>query len=248
MTLRRIDLNADLGEGGGSDAAILEVVTSASVACGFHAGDPFLMRRTCEAALVAGVRFGAHPSYRDREGFGRRDMEVDPEVLSADIAYQVGAFQGIAALAGGTMAFVKAHGALYNRAAADASVADALLRGLRYCRVPALLTLANSPLQGWASGAGLAVYAEAFADRRYRADGTLSSRRDAGAVIEDPEEIAARAVSIATENNVEASDGSLVPVVADSICVHGDSPDALRCAAAVRAALEAAGVVLEAFV
>lgn len=245
MTIGPIDLNADLGEGGDGDAAILEVVTSASIACGFHAGDPALMLRTCRTAAAAGVRVGAHPSYPDREGFGRRDMDVDPEELSAGVSYQVGALEAVAGLAGTAVGFVKAHGALYNRAARDPGVGAALIAAVGN---RPLLVLAHSPLAELARRAGVSVFAEAFADRRYRADGSLAPRSEPGAVLEDAEEVAAQAVAIATGTPIEASDGGRLTVRCDSICVHGDSPGAVQSARSVRAALEREGVTLAAFV
>ena len=245
MTSGSIDLNADLGEGGDGDAAILDVVTSASIACGFHAGDPALMLRTSRAARAAGVRIGAHPSYPDREGFGRRDMEVDPEELSAAIAYQIGALEGLAALGSASVAFVKAHGALYNRAAHDPAVARALIAA---AGGRPLLVLAHSSLADRARDSGLAVYSEAFADRRYQPDGTLAPRSMAGAVLEDPEEIAAQAVALATGTAVETTDGGGLTVDCQSICVHGDSPGGVRAARTARSALEREGVTLAAFV
>ena len=244
MTIGPIDLNADLGEGGQGDAAILEVVTSASIACGFHAGDPGLMLRTCRAAAAAGVRVGAHPSYLDREGFGRRDVEVAPEELSAAISYQVGALESLAAMAGTSVGFVKAHGALYNRAARDPVVGNALLAAAG--RRP-LLVLAHSHLVGLATEAGVTVFAEGFADRRYRADGSLAPRSEPGAVLDDPDEVADQAVAIATGAALETTDGAILTVRCDSICVHGDSPRAVQSARAVRAALEREGVTLAAF-
>jgi UPF0271 protein len=240
-----IDLNADLGEGGDGDAAILEVVTSASIACGFHAGDPVLMLHTCRAARAAGVRIGAHPSYLDRDGFGRRDMEVDPDELSASIAYQVGALEGLAGQARTSVAFVKAHGALYNRAARDPDVGRALIDGAGQ---RPLLVLAHSPLADLVLSSGRPVYREAFADRRYQADGALTPRSRPGAVLEDPEEVAAQAVAIATGVPIDTAEGGQLTVRCDSICLHGDSPGAVQAARSVRAALDREGVTLAAFV
>ncbi|MHB1923446.1 MAG: LamB/YcsF family protein [Acidimicrobiales bacterium] len=241
-----IDLNADLGEEGPSDAEILRLVSSASVACGFHAGGPRLMRDTCAEAARLGVRVGAHPSYADREGFGRRDIERDPVSLAADVAYQVGALQAVAASASAAVTFIKPHGALYNRAAWDRPVATAVLDAAARVGLP-LLVLANSDLQGWAAQVGAPCFGEAFADRVYTAGGALVPRLEAGSVIEDPEVAAAQAVRIATTGTALAVDGSVVAVRADSICIHGDSARALETARAVREALTGAGVDIRAF-
>ncbi|MHB1446903.1 MAG: LamB/YcsF family protein [Acidimicrobiales bacterium] len=242
-----IDLNADLGEEGPSDAEILRVVTSASVACGFHAGGPRLMRDTCMTAARLGVRVGAHPSYPDREGFGRHHIDRDPVSLAADIAYQVGALREVAASVGVAVTHVKLHGALYNRAAWDRPVAEAVLSSVGLSGLP-LLVLANSELQRWAAEAGVACFAEAFADRAYTSTGSLAPRAEAGAVIEDPDAAAAQAVRIATTGTALAAGAAVVQVRADSICIHGDSAQALATARAVRRALADAGVDLRAFV
>lgn len=243
-----IDLNADLGEGGLVDDALMEVVSSASIACGFHAGGPELMAHTCRQAVAHGVSIGAHPSYDDREGFGRRDVDVDPEDLVAQIAYQVGALRSVAELCGGRLGFVKAHGALYNRAAADPRVGGALLSAVASLRprVP-LLGLAGSELSAWAGKHGVDLRHEAFADRAYLPDGRLAPRSEPDSVMVDPSEVAARAVAIATSGTVTSRDGAIVEVRADSICVHGDTPGALVLARAVRDALESAGVAIRSF-
>ena len=242
-----IDLNADLGEEGPSDAEILRVVTSASIACGFHAGGPRLMLDTCMQAARLGVRVGAHPSYPDREGFGRRDIELDPVSLAADIAYQVGALREVAASVGVAVGYVKLHGALYNRAVWDRPVAEAVLASVGLSGLP-LLVLANSDLERWAAEAGVAHFAEAFADRAYTSTGWLAPRAEGGAVIEDPDTAAAQAVRIATTGTALTGDGAVVQVRADSICVHGDSARAQETARAVCRALVGAGMDLRAFV
>ncbi|MBG0812713.1 LamB/YcsF family protein [Planomonospora sp. ID82291] len=248
-----IDLNADLGEGYGiwrlgDDEALLDVVTSANVACGFHAGDPLTIRRTCEAAVARGVRIGAQVSYRDLAGFGRREMEVDPEELRAEVLYQLAAVDGVARAVGGRVSYVKPHGALYNRACRDLEQAEAVAAAVAdYDRGLPVLTLPGSAVHGAAARHGLVAVAEAFADRAYTAAGALVPRRSPGAVIHDPDAVAARAVRMATARAVVAADGSEVPVDARSICVHGDTPGAVRLARAVRDALVAAGVALEAF-
>lgn len=248
-----IDLNADLGEGFGAwtmadDAALLAVVTSASVACGFHAGDPPTMRRVCETAAQAGVRIGAHVSYRDLAGFGRRDLAVDPAELRDEVTYQIGALNGMARAAGTRVAYVKAHGALYNRAAHDPVHARALIEGIvAFGGDLPVLGQPGSVLLELAAGAGLRGVTEAFPDRAYTNDGRLAPRRQPGAVLHDPEMVAARAVALATDQRVTATDGSAVSVPARSLCLHGDTPGAVELARRTRAALLAAGVRLAPF-
>ncbi len=248
-----IDLNADLGEGFGhwrltDDEHLLSVVTSANVACGFHAGDPAIMRRVCDLAAERGVRIGAQVSYRDLAGFGRRSMDVPPAELAAEVAYQIGALEVFARAAGSRVAYVKPHGALYNRVVHDeeqaaAVVAGALLAG----EGRAVLGLPGSRLLAAAEEAGLPVVTEAFADRAYTARATLVPRGTAGAVVSDPDAVVARAVSMALDGTVVAASGEAVPVGAGSLCVHGDTPGAVELARRVRAALEAAGVRVAAF-
>ncbi|MER5321821.1 LamB/YcsF family protein [Streptosporangium roseum] len=248
-----IDLNADLGEGFGiwrlgDDMALLDVVTSANIACGFHAGDPLTIRRTCAAAVDRGVMIGAQVSYRDLAGFGRREMEVDPEELCAEVLYQLAAVDGIARAMGGRVSYVKPHGALYNRICRDPEQADAVVEAVAdYDRDLPLLTLPGSAVHEIAAREGVATVTEAFADRAYTAAGTLLPRRSPGAVLHDPAAVAARAVRMATARTVTAVDGSEVPVDVRSICVHGDTPDAVLLARAVRDGLIAAGVTLKAF-
>ena len=248
-----IDLNADLGEGFGvwtlgDDEALLGVVTSANVACGFHAGDPTIMRRVCQQAVDRGVVIGAQVGYRDLAGFGRRAMDVDPAELVNDLIYQIGALDGFARVAGDRVRYVKPHGALYNVAASSTDQAAAVVEAVR-CYDPALpvLGLAGSVLVDQAERAGLAVVPEAFADRAYTPEGRLVSRRVAGAVVHDAEVVAARSVQIATGRTVRATDGSVVAVAARSICVHGDTPGAVAIAQRVRRSLVDAGVVLRPF-
>jgi UPF0271 protein len=248
----RIDLNADVGEGlgpwpMGDDAALVPLVTSVNVACGAHAGDPLTIERTVRLAADHGVAVGAHPGYPDLVGFGRRDLAMAPDELEASIVYQVGAVAAFAADAGVPLRHVKAHGALYNAAARDASLAAVVARAV--CRVSpslVLVGLAGSSLVEAGRAAGLPTAAEAFADRAYEADGSLRSRRLAGAVHEDPAVVAAQAVSIVREGRVTAHDGTAVEVRADTICIHGDSPGAVAFARAAREALEAAGVTVAA--
>jgi len=248
-----LDLNSDLGEGYGrwalgDDAALLEVVTSANVACGFHAGDPATIDRTVRAAVERGVSIGAQVSYPDLAGFGRREMDVAPADLTADVLYQLGALEAFARAAGSRVRYVKPHGALYNRIARDPVQAAAVVEAVRrYDPALPLLTLPGSAAMDAAREAGVPAVAEGFADRAYTADGRLVSRREPGAVLHDPERVAARALVMATEHRVEAVDGTQVAVEVRSLCVHGDTPGAVDLARQVRAALEQAGVVLEPF-
>ncbi|MGH9125061.1 MAG: LamB/YcsF family protein [Acidimicrobiales bacterium] len=248
-----VDLNADLGEGFGAwsmgdDDALLALVTSASVACGFHAGDPPTMRRVCEVAVRAGVRIGAHVSYRDLAGFGRRDLAVDPAELRDEVTYQIGALDGMARAAGTRVAYVKAHGALYNRAVHDLEHARAVIEGIvAFGGDLPVLGQPGSVLLELATGAGLLGVTEAFPDRGYRSDGRLAPRREPGGVLRDPSAVAARAVELATHHRVTAADGSTVAVAARSLCLHGDTAGAVELARRTRAALVAAGVTLAPF-
>lgn len=245
-----MDLNADLGEGlgpwaMGDDQALLGVVSSANVACGFHAGDALTMRTVCAAAAAAGVSVGAHVAYRDLHGFGRRFMEVPSDELAADVLYQLAALDGIARTEGAHVAYLKPHGALYNaivtheqQAAAVVAAAAAFRAGLPVYGLPGSVWL------GLAAEAGLRPVAESFADRGYAADGSLVPRSHPGAVLHDPDVIARRVVRLATQGTVDAVDGSTVRVSPDSVCVHGDTPGAVAIARSVRAALEGAGVAV----
>jgi UPF0271 protein len=248
-----IDLNADLGEGFGrwtltEDDALLDVVTSANVACGFHAGDPSIMRRVCERAAERGVRIGAQVSYRDLAGFGRRAIDVPPEELADEVTYQIGALDVFARTAGSRVAYVKPHGALYNRVVHDEDQAAAVIAGIRRAD-PALpvLGLPGSALHRAAAVAGSPIVTEAFADRSYTAAGTLVSRREPGAVLHDEEEVVARSVRLVCESAVVAITGQRVPVDARSLCVHGDTPSAARLARRIRTALSEAGAVVRPF-
>ncbi|SMS11225.1 UPF0271 protein PSPTO_5378 [Pseudomonas viridiflava] len=251
--MRAIDLNSDLGESFGAwsmgdDAAILEVVSSANVACGFHAGDPAGILRTLEAAAARDVAVGAHVAYPDLVGFGRRNMDVPAEQLTADVIYQIGALQGLARSAGTTVTYVKPHGALYNTIADDPVQAAAVIQAiLRIDPQLKLVCLANSKLLGWARDAGLTCVSEAFADRAYTAQGTLVSRSRPGAVLHDVELITARMLRLVRDGVIEAEDGSLIELEADSICVHGDSPGAVNIAHALKQRLLEAGVNIRAF-
>lgn len=248
MTQRSIDLNCDLGEDAAAaarDAALLEIVTSANVACGGHAGDADSMRRTVRAALARGVAVGAHPGYPDRERFGREPVAMASEALAASVAAQIGALRAVALEAGAPLRHVKPHGALYNVAASDSAVAAAIADGVaRIDGGLAILGLAGSrALEDWRR-AGLSTIAEGFVDRRYEPDGTLRSRRHPDALITDPVAAAEQAVRIASEGWAEAAGGARVAVAAGSLCVHSDTPGALAIATAVRRALEAAGIAL----
>ena len=251
--MRAIDLNSDLGESFGAwsmgdDAAILEVVSSANVACGFHAGDPAGILRTLEAAAARDVAVGAHVAYPDLVGFGRRNMDVPAEQLTADVIYQIGALQGLARSAGTTATYVKPHGALYNTIAGDPVQAAAVIQAiLRIDPQLKLVCLANSKLLGWARDAGLSCVSEAFADRAYTAQGTLVSRSHPGAVLHDVELITERMLRLVRDGVIEAEDGSLIELEADSICVHGDSPGAVNIAHALKQRLLEAGVNILAF-
>ena len=249
-----IDLNSDLGESYGAwsmgdDAAMLSIVSSANVACGFHAGHPAGILETVKAAVERGVVLGAHVSYPDRVGFGRRDMDVTSGELIADVIYQIGALQGIAAAAGSKVRYVKPHGALYNRIANDAKQGQAVIDGIKAIDPSlVLMGLAGAPILDLARNSGLAVVAEAFADRAYTPQGELVSRREAGAVLHDPQEIAVRMLQLARDGTLTAIDGSTIKVDAQSICVHGDSPGAVAIAAALRQRFEAEGIAVRSFV
>jgi UPF0271 protein len=249
----RIDLNADLGEGFGiwrlgDDEALLDVVTSANVACGFHAGDPLTMRRVCAAAAERGVAIGAQVGYRDLVGFGRRRIDVDPDELAADVLYQLGALDGCARAAGTAVRYVKPHGALYNTAADDPAQAEAIAAAVAaYDRTLPLLGLPGSALADAAHAAGLPFVAEAFADRAYQADGRLVPRGTAGAVVHDQHEVVARAAAFVLHHRVTTTDGSVLEVEPRSLCVHGDTPGAVYLAAEIRRTLVDAGVTLAPF-
>ncbi|MFE9774121.1 LamB/YcsF family protein [Streptomyces sp. NPDC005931] len=248
-----IDLNADLGEGFGrwrltDDERLLSVVTSANVACGFHAGDAVTMRRVCELAAARGVRIGAQVSYRDLAGFGRRAMDVPAAELAAEVAYQIGALEVFARAAGARVAYVKPHGALYNRVVHDEEQAGAVVEGvlLADTGLP-VLGLPGSRLLELAGKAGLPVVTEAFADRAYTDEGTLVARHQEGAVVTDPEAVVARSLDLARAGEVVARSGRPIEVRARSLCLHGDTPGAVDLALRVRERLEASGVRVEAF-
>jgi UPF0271 protein len=248
-----IDLNADLGEGFGrwqltDDEQLLTVVTSANVACGFHAGDAATMRRVCELAAGRGVRIGAQVSYRDLAGFGRRAMDVPPAELAAEVAYQIGALEVFARAAGTRVSYVKPHGALYNRVVHDEEQAAAVVEGVLLAddSLP-LLGLPGSRLLELADKAGLPAVTEAFADRAYTEDGTLVPRGRDGAVLTDPEAVVERSVDLARLGAVTSHSGARIEVRARSLCLHGDTPGAVELARRVRERLETSGVRVEAF-
>jgi UPF0271 protein len=244
----RIDLNADLGEGFGvwrlgDDDALLEVVTSANVACGFHAGDPTTMRRVCARAAANGVAIGAQVSYRDLAGFGRRFIDVEPAELADDVLYQLAALDGIARSSGSRVSYVKPHGALYNAVVGHEAQALAVVDAVRaFDGALPVLGLPGSALLRAARAAGLRPVAEGFADRAYTPAGALVPRREPGALVQDPADVAARAVRMARDGEVVAVDGTTVPAAVESVCVHGDTPGAVGIARAVRTALESAGL------
>jgi UPF0271 protein len=248
-----IDLNSDLGEGFGNwplgdDDALLEIVSSANVACGFHAGDPSILRRVTEKAAERGVVIGAQVGYRDLPGFGRRFIDVDPAELVNDVIYQISALDGFARIAGTKVRYVKPHGALYNAIVTHAEQAAAVVDAV--CRYDSSLPVMGLPGSEWlrqASEAGLTTIAEAFADRAYTPEGTLVSRRLPGAVVHDPDTVVERSVRMAVDGTVVAVDGTVVEVRPRSLCVHGDTPGAVEIARRVRAGLVDAGVELRPF-
>jgi len=247
-----IDINSDLGEGFGQwtmsdDVAMLDIVTSANIACGFHAGDPSTMRKVCEAAVARGVTIGAHVSYPDLAGFGRRYIDIDPGELRDAVSYQLGALAGFAAAAGTYVCYVKPHGALYNTIVRHEVQAQAVIDGVACIADLPIVGLAGSAVLRLAAEAGLRPVTEAFVDRAYNPDGTLVPRSHHGAVLHDIDEIASRTVRMVIDGVVTAIDGQVVGISAESMCVHGDTPGAVAIAAGVRRALEAAGVDVRPF-
>lgn len=250
--MRTVDLNADLGESYGAwrmgdDGRLLQVVSSANVACGFHAGDPGTIRETVRAAVRNGVAVGAHPSLPDLQGFGRRRMDVTPGEVYDLVLYQVGAVAGFTRAAGARLHHVKAHGALYNMAAIDRDLAMAVAAAVRdFDPDLVLYALAGSAMVDAAESVGLAVAGEVFADRAYRRDGTLVPRSQDGALIVDESKAVAQALDMVRDRRVLAVDGTWVPVRADTVCVHGDSPGTVALAAALRDAMQREGFRLQA--
>lgn len=250
----RIDLNSDVGESFGTytlgdDAAIIASVSSVNVAGGFHAGDPSTIRSTCAAAAARGVSVGAHPGYRDLAGFGRRFIDMQAAELTNDVIYQIGAVQALAVAAGTRVRYVKPHGALYNTIAGNPMQAQAVIDAVLAVdpQLP-LLGLPQSVVGTLAEAAGLRFVAEAFADRAYNPDGSLVSRTQPGAVLHDVGAVTAQALRLAIDHQVVAIDGSLIDVPAASICLHGDTPDSVLLAGAIRAALEDHHVTIASFV
>jgi 5-oxoprolinase (ATP-hydrolysing) subunit A len=248
----RIDINSDMGESFGAytighDAGLMKAITSANVAAGFHAGDPSVLRETIRMAKASGVAVGAHPGFPDLVGFGRRELNVTPKEAEDFVLYQIAAVAGVAAAEGVRVQHVKAHGALFNMAVHNAELSAAIARAVAAFD-PSLIFfgLPGSELLKAGRAAGLRVAAEVFADRAYEPDGTLASRRKPGAVIHDAAIVVARAVRMVTERSVVATDGSVVPLEADTICVHGDTPGSDRLAAEIRAGFERAGVTVKA--
>jgi 5-oxoprolinase (ATP-hydrolysing) subunit A len=248
-----VDLNSDLGEGFGAwtlgdDDAMLELVTSANIACGFHAGDPTTLLATCESAAARGVRIGAQVGYRDLAGFGRRFIDVSPKDLTADVIYQIGALDGLARVAGSRVTYVKPHGALYNAIVHHRRQARAVVAAVvAYDSSLPVLGLPGSVFLEEAREAGLDVVAEAFADRAYTAEGTLVPRTESGAVLQDPTFVAERVRRMVVDGELDAVDGSTLKVAAASVCVHGDSPAAVDMAVAIRALLESSDVEITPF-
>ncbi|NSY19629.1 LamB/YcsF family protein [Neorhizobium sp. AL 9.2.2] len=248
-----IDINSDLGESFGAwkmgdDCAMLDVVSSANVACGFHAGDPAGILKTVKAAAERGVAIGAHVGYRDLAGFGRRNMDPSSDELIGDVIYQIGALQGLAKAAGTRVTYVKPHGALYNTIAIDARQAADVIAAIRAIDPSlVLMALAGSQLVEQARSAGLTVVAEAFADRAYTPEGNLVSRREKGSVLHDPELVAQRMLRMVRDGVIEAIDGTVTKIDAQSICVHGDSPGAVAIAQRLRALLEQSGLAVQPF-
>ncbi|UFS94567.1 LamB/YcsF family protein [Nocardia huaxiensis] len=247
-----VDLNSDLGEGFGAyamgdDAAMLDVVTSANIACGFHAGDPSIMRRTCALAVEKGVRIGAHVGYRDLAGFGRRALTVAPAELRDETLYQIGSLAAFARAAGDRVRYVKPHGALYHAAAADRALADAVVSAMReFDPELALLGPAGTEMENAALAAGTPFFGEGFADRAYTPEGLLAARGTPGAVL-GADAAVAQALSIARSGKAQSTDGGTVAVRADSICVHGDSPAAVEMARRIRAVLDESDSPVRAF-
>lgn len=248
-----MDLNSDVGESFGrwtlgDDQAMFRSVTSANVACGFHAGDPSVIRSTCRKAAEAGVVIGAHVGYRDLAGFGRRFLDVDPNELADDVVYQIGALQALAAAEGARVKYVKPHGGLYNAIVRHTAQARAVVDAVKSVDPGlSIMGLPGSEVLRLAEAAGLRAVPEAFADRAYTPEGTLVSRSLPGSVLEDPAQVAEHVLRMATESAVRAVDGSILKIRAESICVHGDSPGAVAMASAVKSALSGAGVSLAAF-
>lgn len=231
----KVDLNADLGEGCANDKALLQLVSSANIACGFHAGDAQTMRQSVRWAIEFGVAIGAHPSFPDRENFGRTAMQLPPETVYAQVVYQLGALAAIVKAEGGVMQHVKPHGMLYNQAALDPQLADAIALAVKAVDPSLrLVGLAGSELTRAGERAGLVTLQEVFADRRYQGDGTLVPRNQPDALIESDDLALSQTLAMVQRHQVQARDGSWVPVQADTVCVHGDGAHALNFARRLR--------------
>ncbi|MBH2846626.1 LamB/YcsF family protein [Serratia marcescens] len=248
----KIDLNSDLGEGFGiwrmgDDEAMMKLVTSANIACGFHAGDPTIMFKTLKLAASMEISVGAHVSYPDRVGFGRRNMDISPDVLMADVIYQIGALEGLAKAAGTTVNYVKPHGALYNTIAHSSERAEAVINAIKALNPRlALMVPAASPLEKQALDSGLRIIREVFADRAYTPGGALVPRTQRGAVLHSPKEVVSRITGLLRKGTLTASDGSEIMMKADSICIHGDTAGSVEMASAIRRLLLSAGITLAA--
>lgn len=250
---RTIDLNADLGEASGRshlamDETLLDLVSSASIACGFHAGCATTMRQTVSAAKARGVAIGAHPSYPDLQGFGRRELGLSPQQIRLHVAYQIRSLGDVCRAADARLSYVKPHGALYNRAARERGAAEAIVDAILDVPPPlTLLGLADSEMEVAAKRGGVQFVAEAFVDRAYKPDGSLAPRIERGAVIHDVDAAVARAIDLVESATILANDGSRLSIAAQSLCVHGDNPDAVAILRALRLQLEAAGITMAPF-
>ncbi|HHV7521303.1 TPA: 5-oxoprolinase subunit PxpA [Burkholderia orbicola] len=238
-----IDLNVDIGEGGAHDEALLDYATSANIACGWHAGDAITMRRTAMAVFARDIAIGAHPSYPDRENFGRRSMELDSGELYAGIQYQVGALAGIVTALGTRLSHVKPHGAMYNDAERNRAIAEVIVDAVRdFDSSLAIYGLSGGRLVAAARRAGLVALDEAFVDRGYCDDGTLIPRWESGGLIDDPQEIGRRAVNLAKNGRAKLRDEEWIAIRAETLCLHGDGARALEIADAVRSSLQSASI------
>lgn len=249
----RVDLNCDMGESFGrynlgTDADMMDYITSANIACGYHAGDPTVMRRTVRSAVRSGVAIGAHPGLPDLAGFGRRRMEVSADEVHDMVTYQIGALQAFVKQEGGKLSHVKAHGALYNMAAVDKGLAEAIACAV-YETDPALILygLAGSEMIAAGKAAGLRTASEVFADRTYREDGTLTPRSMPGALITDPDQAVKQVLQMVKESRVSTAEGRVITIEANTVCIHGDGGHALSFAGKLRAALEKEGIMVSAF-
>jgi len=242
-----IDLNSDLGEGAGTEAALMPLISSVNIACGAHAGDPATMRATIAQAMAHRVRVGAHPGYRDPASFGRRALDLPAAALAADLTAQIVSLQAMAAEAGARLTHVKAHGALYNQGERDEPIADLIARTVAAIdRTLAVVATPGSAMARAAGRAGVRLIREGFIDRAYEPDGTLRSRSLPGAMLLEPARAAAQALGFVRDGGVRATDGSFLALTVDSLCIHGDSPGAVEIAQAVRAAFVAAGIAIRA--